>query len=44
MKIARIVAPGLAAIAAAIAFPVAAQQITFMTGPQGGRGFRSAGR
>ena len=36
MKIARIVAPGLAAIAAAIAFPVAAQQVTMMTGPQGG--------
>jgi len=36
MKIARIVAPGLASIAAAIAFPVAAQQVTMMTGPQGG--------
>jgi TRAP transporter TAXI family solute receptor len=36
MKIARMVAPGLAAIAAAIAFPVAAQQVTMMTGPQGG--------
>ncbi len=36
MKIARIVAPGLAAFAAAIAFPVGAQQVTMMTGPQGG--------
>jgi TRAP transporter TAXI family solute receptor len=36
MKITRMVAPGLAAIAAAIAFPVAAQQVTMMTGPQGG--------
>jgi TRAP transporter TAXI family solute receptor len=36
MKIARIVAPILAVFAAAIAFPVAAQQVTMMTGPQGG--------
>jgi TRAP transporter TAXI family solute receptor len=36
MKIARVVGTGMAAIAAAIAFPVAAQQVTMMTGPQGG--------
>jgi hypothetical protein len=36
MKIARVVSTGMAAIAAAIAFPVAAQQVTMMTGPQGG--------
>jgi len=36
MKIARFVGTGMAAIAAAIAFPVAAQQVTMMTGPQGG--------
>jgi TRAP transporter TAXI family solute receptor len=36
MKIARSVRPCFAAIAAAIAFPVAAQQVTMMTGPQGG--------
>ena len=36
MKIARFVGIGMAAIAAAIAFPVAAQQVTMMTGPQGG--------
>jgi uncharacterized protein len=36
MKIARIVGPCFAAMAAAIACPVAAQQVTMMTGPQGG--------
>jgi hypothetical protein len=36
MKIGRFVGTGMAAIAAAIAFPVAAQQVTMMTGPQGG--------
>jgi TRAP transporter TAXI family solute receptor len=36
MKIARVVGTCMAAIAAAIAFPVAAQQVTMMTGPQGG--------
>jgi uncharacterized protein len=36
MKIARIVGPCFAAMAAATACPVAAQQVTMMTGPQGG--------
>jgi uncharacterized protein len=36
MKIARIVGPCFAARAAATACPVAAQQVTMMTGPQGG--------
>jgi TRAP transporter TAXI family solute receptor len=36
MKIARVVGTGMAAIAAAVALPVAAQQVTMMTGPQGG--------
>ncbi|HEY2862265.1 MAG TPA: TAXI family TRAP transporter solute-binding subunit [Casimicrobiaceae bacterium] len=36
MKLARSIGLGVTAIAAAIAFPVAAQQVTMMTGPQGG--------
>ena len=36
MKLARIVGLGAAVFAAAAAFPVAAQQVTMMTGPQGG--------